>query len=77
LLSLAQIAQKYFPARRMKPNSNVPTNFFCPELPEGNHLLFAASVEETGPGEDPRRKMDAAKGALEACGRLMWTPVFG
>ena len=29
-------------------------------------LLFAASAEETGPGEDPRREMDAAKGTLEA-----------
>src|ERR1700730_7580403 len=38
---------------------------------QANHLPFVASVEETGPGEDPRRKMDAAKGTLEACVSLM------
>src|ERR1700731_671377 len=38
---------------------------------QANHLPFAASVEETGPGEDPWRKMDAAKRTLEACVSLM------
>jgi hypothetical protein len=68
LWALRKWHQRCQQAHGALPAAEICGTYPCggPRDQQAKCLLFAASAEETGPGEDPRREMDAAKGTLEA-----------